>query len=234
MLAFAALGACHTASPDILVFAGAGTSPNDIVAVERILDDNNLAYTTATSQQLNDMTSAQLMKYRLMIVPGGNFIDMSASLTARTTAMVHDAVQSGLNYLGICAGAFLAGDGRGYYKSFDLASGARFGFYSAAKNGTRKAAVPITDSHGAMVEHYWEDGPELTGFGDVVAKYPDGMPAVVEGKSGRGWVVLAGVHPEAPMSWRGGMPFTSPATVANAYAGTLVQAALQHTSLPHF
>ena len=84
------------------------------------------------------------------------------------------------------------------------------------------------------IEHYWEDGPELTGWGTVVAKYPDGTPAVVEGTSGRGWVILAGVHPEAPEEWRRGMTFTTPATVANSYAGTLVQAALTRTSLPHY
>jgi glutamine amidotransferase-like uncharacterized protein len=69
------------------------------------------------------MTASQLMTYRPVIVPGGDFIDMSASLRPQTTAGMHDAVQLGVNYLGICAGAFLAGDGRGYYNSFNLASG---------------------------------------------------------------------------------------------------------------
>ena len=78
-------------------------------------------------------------------------MDMSASLTPRTTAIMHDAVQAGLNYLGMCAGAF-----------------------------------------------------------------------------------LAGVHPEAPETLRRGMTFTTPASVANAYAGTLIQAALTRTSLPHY
>src|SRR5436190_20019754 len=91
----------------ILLFAGNGTSAGDVAAVERILDDNNLEYATATSPQLNHMSAAQLMAHRLVIVPGGNFMDMSASLTPRTMAMIHDAVQGGVNYLGICAGAFL-------------------------------------------------------------------------------------------------------------------------------
>ena len=115
----------------ILLFTGAGTSAGDVAAVERILDDNHLEYATATSAQLNGMSASQLMTFRLVIVPGGNFMDMSASLTPQTTARMHDAVQRGVNYLGICAGAFLAGDGRGYYNSFNLASGARFGFYAA-------------------------------------------------------------------------------------------------------
>ena len=174
------------------------------------------------------------MAYRMVIVPGGNFMAMSASLTPRTTAAVHDAVQAGVNYLGICAGAFLAGDGRGYYNSFNLASGVRFGFYSAENRGIRKAAVAIARVDAPPIEHYWEDGPELTGWGTVVGKYPDGTPAVVEGISGQGWVILAGVHPEAPETWRSGMTFATSASAANAYAGTLIQAVLTRTSLPHY
>ncbi len=67
-----------------------------------------------------------------------------------------------------------------------------------------------------------------------MAKYPDGTPAIVEGTSGQGWVILVGVHPEAPETWRRGMSFTTPASDANAYAGTLVQAALARTWLPHY
>ena len=85
----------------------------------------------------------------------------------------------------------------------------------------------------SAIDHYC-DGPELTGWGTVVAKYRDGTPAVVEGKSGQGWVILVGVHPEAPETWRRGMTFGTPASVANAYAGTLVRAALTRTLLPHY
>lgn len=220
--------------PSILLFTGAGTSSGDVAAVEQILNGNHLTYGTATSRQLNHMSAAQLMAYRLVIVPGGNFIAMGASLTPRTTASLHEAVQSGVNYLGICAGAFLAGDGHGYYNSLNLTSGVRFGFYAAENRGIRKAAVAIVGAHEPPIEHYWEDGPELTGWGAVVGKYPDGTPAVVEGTSGRGWVILVGVHPEAPEPWRRGMTFTMPAAVANEYAGTLVRAALDRRSLPHY
>jgi glutamine amidotransferase-like uncharacterized protein len=224
----------RSAPAPILLFTGTGTSAGDVAAVEQVLEHNRLAYATATSPQLNRMSTPQLMAYRLIIVPGGNFMDMSASLTPRTAAAVHDAVQGGVNYLGVCAGAFLAGDGHGYYNSLDLTSGVRFGFYSAEKRGIRKAVVAVAGVDAAPVEHYWEDGPELSGWGRVVGKYPDGTPAIVEGTSGQGWVILVGVHPEAPERWRRGMPFTTPASVANAYAGTLVQAALAHSPLPHY
>jgi glutamine amidotransferase-like uncharacterized protein len=230
--------ACDPPAPvdraPILLFTGKGTSAGDVAAVERVLEQNHLQYATATSRQLNRMSASRLIAYRLVIVPGGNFIDMSASLTPSTTANLRDAVQGGVSYLGICAGAFLVGDGRGYYNGLNLTSGVRFGFYAGLARGVRKAAVAVAGVDAAPIEQYWEDGPELTGWGAVVAKYPDGTPAVVQGTSGRGWVILVGVHPEAPDTWRRGMMFTTPAVVANAYAGTLVQAALTRSSLPHY
>ncbi|MEP6620958.1 MAG: BPL-N domain-containing protein [bacterium] len=218
--------------PPVLLFTGGGTSANDVAAVEAILKEKHFEYSTATSRQLNGMSEAQLMDYRLIVVPGGNFIAMAESLTPGTTANIRNAVAGGLNYLGICAGAFLAA--RGTYNSVNLTSGVRFGFYAAERRGVRKAAVTVTGVGTPPIEHYWEDGPELTGWGMVVGTYPDGTPAIVEGPAGKGWVILTGVHPEAPDHWRRGMTFTMPARVANVYAGTLVEAALYRTSLPHY
>ena len=218
--------------PPILLFNGAGTSANDVAAVEAILNDNHLDYATANSSELNGMSASQLMAYRLLIVPGGNFIAIGDGLTSSTTANIHNAVQGGLNYLGICAGAFLAG--KGPYKSLNLTSGVQFHFYADESRGIRKAAVAIAAVRTPTLEHYWEDGPQLTGWGDVVGKYPDGTPAIVEGTSGKGWVILTGVHPEAPANWRRGMTFTTPASVDHAYAATLIDAALHGTTLPHY
>jgi glutamine amidotransferase-like uncharacterized protein len=217
----------------ILLFNGIGTSPNDVAAVETILNSNQLNYATVNSSQLNEMSESQLRGYRLLIVPGGNFLDMGHSLTANTAANIRNSVQNGMNYLGICAGGFLAGNSA-YYNSFNLSSGVTFGFYSAENQGIRKAAVPIAVAGGPTLEHYWEDGPQFTGWGAVVGKYPDGTPAIVQGTFGGGLVILSGVHPEAPANWRSGMTFNTPASEDNAYAGTLIHAALNRASLPHY
>jgi len=235
-VAILALTACappaSNDAPPILLFSGAGTSPNDVKAVEAILKGNRLKYATVNSQQLNIMSESQLLAYRLMIVPGGNYIAIGNSLTPETTTNIHNAVQGGLNYLGLCAGGLLAGNAA--CNSLNLASGVRFGFYADVNRGIHKAAVAIAGVGTPTVEHYWEDGPQFAGWGAVVGNYPDGTPAIVEGASGNGWVILCGVHPEAPEHWRRGMSFTTPASVANAYAGTLIDAALHGTRLPHF
>jgi glutamine amidotransferase-like uncharacterized protein len=138
-----------------------------------------------------------------------------------------------MNYLGICAGAFLAGAFPPPYHGVNLTSGVQFGFYGAVRH-VHKTAVAITVAGGPTLDQYWEDGPQLSGWGGVVARYPDGTPAVVQGAFGGGWVVLTGVHPEAPDSWRRGMTFTTPAGTDQAFAATLIQAALNRTALAHF
>lgn len=208
----------------ILLFNGTGTSRNDVAAVEAILAAGHLDYATATSSQLNRMSESSLRDYRLLIVPGGNFVDIGNGLTSSTTGNVRRAVESGLNYLGLCAGGFFAGNLP--YNGLNLTSGVRFPFYAAENRGVRKASPAL--------DQYWEDGPQFTGGGEVVGRYPDGTPAIVQGTYGTGLVTLSGIHPEAPDSWRRGLIFHTPAGADHAYAEMLIRAACDRVTLPHF
>jgi len=223
----------HRTSAPILLFTGSGTSGGDVAALERLLDANRLDYATSSSAELNAMTDDQIRRYRLLILPGGNSIEMGDGLTPVATARIRDGVRIGVNYLGICPGAFLAGSFPPPYNSLNLTSGVQFGFY-AAVHDVRKTAVAVTVPDGPTLDQYWEDGPQLSGWGNVVAKYPDGTPAVVQGTFGDGWVILTGIHPEAPDSWRRGMTFKTSSSTDNAFAATLIRAALNRTSLSHF
>jgi glutamine amidotransferase-like uncharacterized protein len=218
--------------PTILLFNGSGTSPNDVAAFEKILDENHYGYAETNSRQLSGMSESQLRAYRLLIIPGGNFEQIGNGLTSDATVNVRNAVHGGLNYLGICAGAFFAGNSP--YNGLNLTSGVRFPFYALEAQGVRKAAVEIAIAGSPALTHYWEDGPQLAGWGDVIAKYPDGTSAVVEGNVGEGWVILSGIHPEAPESWRRGLTFNTPASVDHTYAATLIGAALNRTRLDHY
>lgn len=231
----ALLGCRHRggAPAPVLIFDGKGTSRGDVAAIESLLDESRLSYDTTSSRGLDGMSEAELAAHRLLIVPGGDFMIMGKNLQAATGTKIRSAVQSGLGYLGICGGALMAADAADY-RGFNLTGGVRFGFYADESRGIHKDAVTLTQPHQPPLDQYWEDGPELSGWGDVVAKYPDGKPAIVEGAVGRGWAILAGVHPEAPESWRRGMTFATPAAVDRAYAATLIRAALEHIVLPHF
>jgi len=216
----------------ILLFDGMGTIANDVKAVEAILAAHRLAYSKANSAQLNSMSETQLKAYRLLIVPGGNSITIGEYLTRNTTAKIHNAVSEGLHYLGICAGGFFGGYSE--HNGLNLTSGVWFEYYGDYAKGIHKAAVEVRGAEGEALDQYWQDGPQFSGWGNIVAEYPDGAPAVVEGRSGNGWVILSGVHAEAPESWRYGMKFTTSVGVDNSYAGTLVLAALNGTTLPHY
>lgn len=224
--------AVKSAQP-VLLYVGTGTSSSDVAAVEAVLSSLKIGYLTADQDQMNAMTEPVLGGYTLLIVPGGNSITIGNNLSGSATTTIHNAVaQYGLHYLGICAGAFFGG--YSIYNGVDLTSGVWFNFYSAESSGIHLEPVEISLTNGEMLDVYWNDGPQLSGWGDVVAKYPDGTPAIAEGTSGNGFVLLTGVHLEAPESWRGGMNFTTPVSVDLAYSGTVVQAALSGTPLPHF
>jgi len=213
----------------VLLFNGVGTSSSDVSAVEAILNSMGLGFATVNTAQLNAMTQAQMNAYRLFIVPGGNSITIGDNLTKTATSRVHNAViNGGLHYLGICAGGFFGG--YSIYNGLNLTGGKWFNLYSSAS----KLSLNITYPNGSKLDVYWQQGPQFTGWGSIVARYPDGAPAIVEGKSGVGWTILVGVHPEAPLSWRYGMTFTSSVASDNNYAKTLISAALNGTWLPHF
>jgi glutamine amidotransferase-like uncharacterized protein len=216
----------------VLLYVGAGTSSGDVAAVESSLNTLKVAYATANASQLDGMSETQLRTYKLFIVPGGNSITIGRNLSSNATTKVRDAVSNGLHYLGLCAGGFFGG--YSIYNAVDLTSGVWFNFYADEFKGIHKEAVEISFPASPKLDIYWQDGPQLSGWGEVVGKYPDGTPAIVEGGFGRGFVILTGVHPEAPASWRWGMYFNTPVAVDLAFAHTLIEAALNGTSLRHF
>jgi len=225
-------GDTNLGATPVLIFNGTGTSPNDVTAVEAVVSAKGLAYHTANSSQLDSMSQSQLMAYKLFIVPGGNSITIGHNLSSKATTAVRDAVAQGLNYLGICAGGFFGGYSE--YNGLDLTSGKWFTLYADYYKGINKEAVAISFPNGTKLDIYWQDGPNLSGWGQIVGKYPNGNTALTEGYWGKGFVLLSGVHPEAPAGWRSGMDFFTPLDVDLAFAGTLVTSALNRVTLPHF
>ena len=222
-----------TSSVPVLLYNGKGTSSSDVAAVESVLSTIKLHYSTASTGQIEQMSESKLAAYKLLIVPGGNSITIGNNLSANATTKIHDAVvNDGLHYLGICAGAFFGG--YSIYNGLNLTNGVWFNFYADEFKGVHKAAVLLSFPNNTTMDMYWQDGPQLSGWGNIISNYPDGTPAMVEGKSGNGWVMLSGVHPEAPANWRIGMKFTTSVAADQAYAGTLIKNALAGTSLPHF
>src|SRR5689334_18471222 len=82
----AGCAAPDTSRADILLFNGRGTSPNDVAALEDILRESGLRYSTVSSARLDAITETDLKAYRLLVIPGGNFEFMGNALATSTPA----------------------------------------------------------------------------------------------------------------------------------------------------
>ena len=221
------------AAEPVLLYVGTGTSPADVSAIQNVLRTSSIGFATADASGLTALKKEELGGYKLIIIPGGNSITIGDSLSQEVASNIRIAVQHyGTNYLGICAGAFFGG--LSFHNGVNLTGGVAFNFYADESKGIHKSAVEISFPSSNPLDVYWEDGPQLSGWGEVVAKFPDGTPAITQGKSGEGFVVFTGVHLEAPESWRGTLVFGDPASASLDYAATVMQAALNGSSLPHF
>ena len=153
------------AADPVLLYNGVGTSA-DVLAVEAVLRTLGISYATADANQLNAMSEPQLGGYKLVIVPGGNSITIGDNLSANTAAMIRGAVQQyGVNYLGICAGAFFGG--YSLHNGVNLTGGIAFNFYADEFKGIHKEPVTISfptsgplTSIGKMV-HSFQAGDKL-------------------------------------------------------------------------
>lgn len=215
----------------VLLYNGTGSSASDVLALQNILASMNLTYDLVNSSQLNAMPKSTLITYKLIVFPGGNSIDMGNSLTRKATSNVKSAVSYyGVSYVGFCAGAFMA-ESSTLYNVFNLA-GTWFDFY----NSSLIDMVWTTFSDGSRRNLVYWQGPHLSKFGSVIARYPNGQSAIAQAKVGKGFVIVSGVHPEAPASWRVGMSSVDADGVSAdvSYAGTLIAAAFSKTMLPHF
>jgi hypothetical protein len=225
---------CSVPAPaEVFFYTGTGTTSGDVAAVKDLLNLMKLTYSEVSASQMNCIQESNIAgRFKLILFPGGNSIDISAALNASALAAVHNAVTNdGVPYLGICAGDFMAGAwGSSSHKAFNLTNGVSFNVYDhGAITG-----VPISFPKQATLDITLWDGPADKGWGSVVGKFSDGTPAIVEGKSGKGFVLLSGVHPEASLTgWCKGSACADN-KLDVAYAETLVNAALHSTPLPSF
>lgn len=195
-----------------LIYRGAGANASDVTSIGRILTSHGVSYSTADHTRFNSMTVADFAMYKVIIFPGGDSNPMNDNLTGRTRLRVKQAiVQYGVGYTGFCAGAWMA---VGPYQSISSIPYWGFGFVTGAylklyhPNGLTPMAtmVPTKFASGDVRQLVWWGGPALPEIANsVVARYADGVPAIVAKWAGKGFVTITGPHPEAPQSWRDGL-----------------------------
>ena len=202
-----------TVSGPALVFRGDGIWDDEVRALESLLSQQGVAFRDVDSAGLNRLEVDELAAYRALIWPGvdgeGNAERMYASIDPETRGRIRQAVvERGVGYLGFCAGAFMAvspepGPSE-YPLFFSLLLGEPLDYYrlQGVQGGTPTMTLE-TLAGGRQKDLVWYGGPVTPEIpGGVVARYPTGEPAISQAWSGRGLVVVAGVHPAASAEFR--------------------------------
>jgi glutamine amidotransferase-like uncharacterized protein len=206
-------GGNPVASTDVLLYNGAGVSTSDWQATEQIIRSRGMSYQLINSSELNSMTLEEISRYGVIVIPGGRGSTITSYLSPESRLNLRRAVQEfGVGYVGFCAGAWVAVGPEsdtdqiaGY--GLAVAPGEVLSTYWPGGNTSLTAdIVTVTFSRGTTRQLVWWGGPstpdtDSPGSWSVIGRYENGKPALSQAYSGRGLVVIAGPHPEAPTSW---------------------------------
>ena len=226
---------------DVLLYNGGGTWTVEVNSLQNILSDHQLSYNLVDANELNAMSFEDIIQYGLMIFPGGNGAQQAGGLTAATHSRLRTAVQvNGVSYFGICAGSFIAqapvpAAGKDVSYGLGIVPGPLLEYYALENQGIDTAMVNLKLPDGSSKKVLWYGGPMTTNIsGGIISKYPDGTPAMSEMWSGKGFVVLSGVHPTATSGMLSSLGQDSTNAVQLDWTWDLINAALTQTPLATF
>ena len=232
-----------TVRPSALIYQGDATAYGDVEAISEILDTHHLKYSTVTSAELNQMSIDDLKNFGVLIWPGGYAGQMSGSLYPKTRENIRDAVlNEGLNFVGFCAGAFMAispeasPQEEGPEWGLALISAPILPYYHLEDEGTEYSMVDVNFPDKTTRSLVWWGGPYLPDFKNgTIAKYADTQqPAIIQTSAGKGFVVIAGPHPEAPEEWRTKLGLQDPDGIDQEIAWQMIDAAVTQIPLPAY
>ncbi|MGZ3697454.1 MAG: BPL-N domain-containing protein [Bdellovibrionota bacterium] len=231
----------RTYAVDAMIYDGDGVWGTEVTNIEALLDQNHVTYHAVSSAELGAMTVDQMANYGVFIVPGGSGGTEAGSVSAATHANLREAVQKrGLNYIGFCAGAFVAvapapKAGGDVSYGFGIVDGPELNYAFYENQGQDLTMSLESFPDGTTKDLLYYGGPVTPNVaGGVIAKYSDGTPAISEMFSGNGFVVLSGVHPTATASTLSGLGLSSTDGAHTDFAFQLINAALHQQKLPAF
>ncbi|MCM2277325.1 MAG: hypothetical protein NDJ89_04560 [Oligoflexia bacterium] len=232
----------RTYAVDAAIFALSGLSDLDAASVAAILEGSGRTYELISSAELNNMTLDELARFGMIIVPGGYGGQASRSLTPEAREKVRLAVvERGVGYVGFCAGAFVAvgptppAGGAPEYGFSIIPAPKLLDYFYPFKDGNddTAASLPIKLADGTERSLMFWGGPALPEIsGGVIARYDDGTPAMIQTRSGAGFITLTGPHPEGPSEWKAVAGITDPDgddfdIASKLFESTLTQKPLQ-------
>ncbi|MEO5969000.1 MAG: hypothetical protein ABIQ95_03665 [Bdellovibrionia bacterium] len=224
-----------------LIYNGDMTANGDPEAITEILDNHEVTYQLASSEEFNAMTAEDFSKFGIIIWPGGYAGYMSESLLPATRELISKAVtEQGVGFVGFCAGAFMAvspaalpGE-EGPAWGLGIVPDDILPYYHLEDEGTEYAMVDLKLADQSIRSVLWWGGPILPEFPHgVIARYTDtGEPAIAETWAGKGLVVLAAPHPESPENWRTKLGLIDADGLDQDIAWEMFEAALTHKPMP--
>jgi glutamine amidotransferase-like uncharacterized protein len=190
-----------------VVFAGAGTCDGCAEAVALLLQQQHYQVRLVDEDQLE---AAALQGASLYVQPGGSddIMDTLNVLSAGQIQSIRDFVLRGGNYLGICAGGYLAGqyadraEGSGAFALVELAE-----IDQEIVGDNSAQFIPLRLPGEATTRSvYYQAGPhfgtELPAGGKALAYYVGSNHIAARISAyGKGRVGLIGPHYEADRSW---------------------------------
>lgn len=226
---------------DVVIFGGVTAWKAEVDSIKAILYKHGATYEEIDSERLNAFTLDDFARYKLLIFPGGYAPTMVDFMTLATRERIRSAVQlGGLNYLGFCAGAWIAvgpapAPGQPLAYGLGVANGAYLDKNFLGKKGLDHAIDRARFADGSRRNLLWYGGPVTPSLpGGVVARYSDGAPAVSQMRSGQGFVIVSGLHPAATMPMLEFLGLNDKEAIAPDFAWMLLKAGIQGKPMPAF
>lgn len=180
----AANGLAATGRPQrALLYAGQGVWGTEVTETKENLEALGIQYDVVSS-----LSGVDYNKYGAIIWPGGNAGTQNAGVSSAEEARLEQAIQGGLNWLGHCAGAFIAGT---YSSGFGMLPGVP----GVRETGQITRQETLWTGEKRDITFY--GGPtDLSVYGGrSLAKFDDGGSSIQSVNYGQGRMILTAGHP---------------------------------------
>jgi hypothetical protein len=227
-------------SPKAMIYVGQSTWIAEVESIETSLVALGYGYKEVAAHDLVLFRDDDWSEYQLLIVAGGHAPSISQEIPSDIRERIQKQVGlEQLNYLGFCAGAWLAVsppnlafvDGR---YGFGFLDGPIPQPGPPASEGHDYVLVEAMLREGGVRKLLWWGGPITPevrpDLGWVHARYPGGAPAISQIQVGQNWVTLSGLHPTATAAILMSIGMESRESIAPDLTQTLIQMSLQPTS----
>lgn len=174
----------------IFVYAGEGAyQARDI---ENFLNVFDVEY-----RRICEHNFSHLESDNIFIIPGGQVDSYLASFGGEGIKLIREFVETGGIYIGICAGAYIAG------KEYKNENGLDF-FDKSFSYISHQGIKEVKDKAGQSVELLAENGPDLSIIesDDILLEDDKGNPQAVKLNFGKGVVYLFSSHPEGSLYYK--------------------------------